>query len=126
MKRKLILLFALAAAAVMLVACGRNRDKNDTSSATEPRTTTTITVTEPDITEEVTTHTDSGFMSDAEDMMSDIIDNGKDMMTNISSDLAGDGNITTTVTETTRLNAANSKSSAFLNRADDFFALIIK
>lgn len=101
MKRIWILLFAFAAAAVLMTACGRNRNDADTNSVqqTEQHETDRENDTENDRASEEaarTEDTDRGIMDDAGDMVSDVIEGGKDIVSDaadegrdIVSDIAG-------------------------------------
>ena len=88
MKRIWILLFAFAAAAVLMTACGRNRNDADTNSVQQTEQRETDRENDRASEEAAQTEdTDRGIMDDAEDMVSDVIEGGKDIV----SDAADEG-----------------------------------
>ncbi len=108
MRKTWILLFALAASALMMTACGRNRNDADTNSVQHTEQYGTDRTKEKE-TETTETTDDGGILSDAEDMVSDVIDEGGDVVSeaveggrDIVSDIAGTEMTTTETTHTSR------------------------
>lgn len=84
MKRIAILLAALTASAVLMTACGRNRNDADTNSVTHTEASETDRRDMTDKTpEETRVSDDSGIMDDAEDLVSDVIDDGREAVSDV-------------------------------------------
>ncbi len=113
MKRILLLLAAVTASAVLMTACGRNRNDADTNSTTH----TEVSETQESGTEmaessethrrETAASDDSGIMDDAEDLVSDVVDDGREAVSDVvdeGRDIVTDlvGTDTTSTSESTR------------------------
>jgi hypothetical protein len=71
MKQMPIVLTALIAGAVMMTACGRNRNDADTNSVQRTET------------QAAQTTEDSGLLSDAQDMVTDVVSGAEDFASDV-------------------------------------------
>ncbi len=84
MRNKWVLFLAMAAAAVMMVACGRNRNDADTNSVTH--TEESDMAETGDRRDETEGSDENGIIDHAETLISDVIDEGKDIVSDIVDD----------------------------------------